>query len=260
MVMAGTDIMEIDAKGMHYKELNSLVRQRFQEGAGIISLKNVLGQRYIGDGISSDSLKITVEGVPGNDLAAFMNGPEITVFGNVQDAAGNTMNSGRIIVCGSAGDTLGYAMRGGEIYVKGDAGYRVGIHMKEYLDKRPVIVIGGKAGDFFGEYMAGGMMILLGLEEGNDGNYGTDHIPTIGKYCGTGMHGGVIYIRGGIEPYRAGKEVNIYEAGVFDMRQMLPYLQNFSHFFNININEITSQHFTKLTPQQTRPYGSLYAY
>ena len=55
-------------------------------------------------------------------------------------------------------------MRGGEIYVKGNVGWRSGIHMKSYLEKFPVIVIGGKAGDFLGEYMAGGIIILLGLD------------------------------------------------------------------------------------------------
>ena len=48
-------------------------------------------------------------------------------------------------------------------YLRDDVGYRAGIHMKEYGDKKPVLVIGGTAQDFFGEYMAGGIVILLGL-------------------------------------------------------------------------------------------------
>ena len=46
---------------------------------------------------------------------------------------------------------------------RGNAGYRVGIHMKAYEDHRPVIVIGGKAGDYLGEYQAGGVLIVLGI-------------------------------------------------------------------------------------------------
>lgn len=49
-------------------------------------------------------------------------------------------------------DATGYAMRGGKIFVRGNAGYRAGIHMKAYKDKTPVLVIGGKAGSFLGEY------------------------------------------------------------------------------------------------------------
>jgi len=161
----------IDTSNLDYKNLNYSIRNILSEiklsgshdsGKNIktIELNNVLGQRYIGDGIQS-KISILINGTPGNDLAAFMDGPEIEVFGNVQDGTGNTMNSGKVIVHGSAGDILGYSMRGGEIYIKQDVGYRSGIHMKSYLDKFPVIVIGGKAGHFLGEYMAGGIIIIV---------------------------------------------------------------------------------------------------
>jgi glutamate synthase domain-containing protein 3 len=156
----------IDAAGLHYRELNEKVKHAVSgcntgEYSPIV-INNVLGQRYIGDGIKGEAL-ITINGTPGNDMAAFMDGPQIEVFGNGQDGIGNTMNSGRIIIHGDCGDILGYSMRGGEIFVKGNVGWRSGIHMKSYLEKFPVIVIGGKAGDFLGEYMAGGIIILLGL-------------------------------------------------------------------------------------------------
>ena len=40
-------------------------------------------------------------------------------------------------------------MRGGKIFIEGDVGYRCGIHMKAYLNHRPAIVIGGRAGSFW---------------------------------------------------------------------------------------------------------------
>jgi glutamate synthase domain-containing protein 3 len=157
----------INAEKMHYRELNAKVKLAISENKNgkcpNIILNNVLGHRYIGDGIKGKAL-ITVNGTPGNDMAAFMDGPQIEVFGNGQDGIGNTMNSGNIIIHGDCGDILGYSMRGGEIFVKGNVGWRSGIHMKSYLEKFPVIVIGGKAGDFLGEYMAGGIIILLGLD------------------------------------------------------------------------------------------------
>lgn len=73
------------------------------------------------------------------------------------------------MIHGSAGDAAGYAMRGGKIYVRDHAGYRAGIHMKEYKKKVPIMIIGGCAGSFLGEYQAGGILIVLGLQE--------DHIP-----------------------------------------------------------------------------------
>ena len=54
-------------------------------------------------------------------------------------------------------------MRSGKIFVKGNAGYRVGIHMKEYHEFYPKIIIGGKVGDFLGEYQAGGIIVVLGI-------------------------------------------------------------------------------------------------
>ena len=104
---------------------------------------------------------------------------------------GDTMNDGAIIIHGNSGDTTGYAMRSGEIYVQGNAGYRVGIHMKSYQDMFPTIVIGGKVGDFLGEYQAGGIIIVLGI--------GVEGCP-VGHFCGTGMHGGEMFIRSDVMP------------------------------------------------------------
>ena len=139
---ANTKEIEIDASGLHYRDLNKKIKSIIAEKTGQVNsiiLKNVLGQRYIGDGVRGNTT-IRIHGTPGNDLAAFMDGPTIEVFGNGQDGIGNTMNSGKIIVHGDCGDITGYSMRGGEIYIKGDVGWRSGIHMKSYLEKFPVIV------------------------------------------------------------------------------------------------------------------------
>jgi glutamate synthase domain-containing protein 3 len=108
-------------------------------------------------------MDIEIFGTPGNDLGAFLYGHQIRVHGNAQDGVGNTMDAGEIVVEGRAGDVLGFSMRGGKIFVRDSVGYRTALHMKEYEDKRPVLVIGGTSQDFLGEYMAGGIVILLGL-------------------------------------------------------------------------------------------------
>ena len=86
------------------------------------------------------------------------------------------------ITDGSIGDAAGYAMRGGRIYVRGDAGYRAGIHMKAYQNKIPLLIIGGCAGSFLGEYQAGGIIVVLGLERKGR--------RIVGNFPCTGMHGG----------------------------------------------------------------------
>ena len=134
-----------------------------------------LGQRYIGAGQSEGT--IILNEVPGNALGAYLDGANIIVNCSAQDATGDTMNAGEITIHGSTGDAAGYAMRGGAIYVQGDAGYRAGIHMKEYKEKVPVLVIGGRTGSFLGEYQAGGIIVVLGI--------GSEDRQPVGNFCGT---------------------------------------------------------------------------
>ena len=240
----------LDAKGVYYKKLNEDLRTHLDNGVKDILVQNVNGQRYIGNGVTG-SQRLILEGTPGNDMAAFMDGLEIVVKGNGQDGTGNTMNAGRIVIHGHTGDTTGYAMRGGEIFVRDYVGYRVGIHMKEYKDKVPAIVIGGTAGDFLGEYMAGGILIVLGLglREGDE---------IVGDYCGTGMHGGVMYIRGRIPDHNLGKEVKIVEMTPEDKALVRRYAERYVAYFGGNIKEVLSKPFNKLIPYNKRPYGNLY--
>lgn len=244
--------MRIDAKGLHYKELNDLIRRAVNSGKKEIILNNVNGQRYIGTSVSK-KIRIIINGVPGNDLAAFMDGPDIIVNANVQDAAANTMNAGRIIVHGGAGDLAGHSMRGGTLYIKGNAGYRVGIHMKSFKDLYPVVIIGGAAGDFLGEYMAGGLIVVLGLNR-RKGE------PIVGEYCGTGMHEGVMYIRGNVEGYQLGKEVGISDLEGEDKRLLRKYLKDYCSCFSFGLEKVMRGTFKKVTPRSRRPYGRLYAY
>jgi len=242
----------IDAQGIYYRDLNRLIRETISNGEREINLKNVKGQYYICDGIKGKDIKVTIDGIPGNDLAAFMDGPTVILKSNGQDNIANTMTSGKIIVNGIAGDVCGYAMRGGKLFVKGDVGYRVGIHMKGYKNLNPVIIIGGKAGDFLGEYMAGGILILLGLNA-------KDTETIYGDYLGTGMHGGVIYIRGNVDLSRCGKEVGIKKLNKNDKKILRSLIKEFSEDFSINYNKIMSKEFVKLYPKTNRPYGALYA-
>ena len=247
------DTATIDSQSIYYKHLNEAVRRCFAEGLTKVVLRNINGQRYLGTGIKGAEKRIEVHGTAGQDMAMFMDGPTLEVFGNAQDGVGNTMNSGRVIVHGDAGDVLGYGMRGGTVFIKGDVGYRVGIHMKAYEGLVPVMVCGGKSRDFFGEYMAGGMLVLLGMDTRIEG-------PLVGGYVGTGMHGGVIYLRGEVEPWQCGKEVGIFTADEEDMKTLRPVLEDYCEAFGMNIDEVLSVPFTKLVPISHRPYGKLYTY
>jgi glutamate synthase domain-containing protein 3 len=252
-VVIDGDTATIDAKSVYYKNLNEAIRGAFADGIKTVKLANVNGQRYLGTGIRGKDLRIEVNGTAGQDLAMFMDGPTVEVFGNAQDGVGNTMNAGTVIVHGDAGDVLGYGMRGGKVFIQGDVGYRVGIHMKAYEGLVPVMVCGGKSRDFFGEYMAGGMLVLLGMNSQFEG-------PLVGGYLGTGMHGGTIFLRGEVEPWQTGKEVGIFTADEDDMKTLRPVIEEYCAAFGMDAEEVFSVPFTKLVPVSHRPYGKLYTY
>lgn len=239
----------IDVEGLHYRKANEMLKTALKKDSEVV-MTNVNGQRYIGAGVSGDQ-KIVIQGTPGNNLAAFMDGLDIVVKGNGQDGVCNTMNSGTVVIEGSTGDITGYAMRGGELFIKGDTGYRTGIHMKEYKEIVPVIIVGGKAGDFTGEYMAGGIIMVLGLnlEPGED---------IVGPYCGTGMHGGAIYVRGDVAQERLGTEVRCVPLETKDKQLITDYVERYCGYFGGDPKIIMCLGFNKFVPCGTRPYGNLY--
>jgi glutamate synthase domain-containing protein 3 len=245
-------VVKIDATGIYYRDLNARLRGVVSNSTKRIELHNVYGQRYIGTNLDKP-VEIEIFGTPGNDLGAFMDGPRIIVHGNAQDGCGNTMNDGEIIIHGHAGDIIGLSARGGKILVREDVGYRAGIHMKEYQDKKPVLVIGGTAQDFLGEYMAGGILILLGLNLA-EGEYHK------ARFIGTGMHAGIIYLRGSIEDYQLGKEVGIAELEEKDYQILRQMVGEFATHFGYETEKILNYKYIKLFPRWLRPYGRLYAY
>lgn len=208
-----------------------------------------MGERYIGCGAREG--EIIIDGVPGNDLGAYLDGANITVYGNTQDATGNTMNNGVMTIYGNTGDALGYSMRGGEIYVRGNAGYRAGIHMKASIGKVPTLVIGGHTGSFLGEYQAGGNIIVLGLD--------TDGIP-VGDFCGTGQHGGRIFLRTDKLPDDLPVQVISRVATEEDMNSIMPFIDNFCEKFEVDKAEVLKKSFYVLIPNSKNPYKQLYCY
>ena len=244
--------VKLDASGILYRELNARLRDAVSNGIERIELQNVYGQRYIGTNLDKP-VQIEILGTPANDLGAFMDGPRIIVHGNAQDGCGNTMNNGEIIIHGHAGDITGLSARGGKIFVRDDVGYRAGIHMKEYHDKKPVMVIGGTAQDFLGEYMAGGILVLLGLSLSGKENHRAN-------YIGTGMHGGVIYLRGNVESHQLGKEVGVSELEEEDWQILKKLVGEFAAYFGHDAEKILKHKFSKLFPLWLRPYGRLYAF
>lgn len=180
----------VDARSLSHRELNTELLSRLVNGTTEVHAINVNGQRYMGVNLPKGS-KLFIYGTPGNCLANFNKGSHITVYGNAEDDVADAMYGGRITIHGHARDVMGQALQGGEIYVRGNVGNRCAIQMREYHDSKPFIIIGGRVDDYFGEYMAGGMALVLGL--GTVGKPYDDQL--VGDFVATGMVGGRIYVR-----------------------------------------------------------------
>jgi glutamate synthase domain-containing protein 3 len=163
---------------------------------------------------------------------------------------GNTMNSGKIIVHGNAWDVTGFSARGGAMFIKGSSGYRVGIHMKEYGERRPTLVIGGTAKDYLGEYMAGGTVLVLGL--------GSERAPSpVGINIGAGIHGGRIFVRGYVSSQQLGAGAIIADMTEEDVLEVDSLISEFCRHFKIDIERDWNA-FTKIVPASSRPFSGKY--
>ena len=143
-------------------------------------------------------------------------------------------------------------MRGGKIYIKGDCGYRAGIHMKAYQQHFPVMVVGGKAGSFLGEYLAGGLILVLGI--GQNGAY------PVNNFCGTGMHGGKIVLRCDKAPTDLPRQVLVSEVSADDMTEFAPYIKEYAQLFDADAENLLSQKYFVLTPNPEAGYKQLYTF
>ncbi len=113
------------------------------------------------------------------------------------------------------------------------------------------MVVGGTAEDFLGEYMAGGVLLVLGLTLKD----GEQHKA---RFVGTGMHAGIIYVRGEIS--HLGKEVKLMDVNKRDLKLIGNLVKEYCSYFNADQGAIMKGKFVKLVPYSHRPYGRLYAY
>ena len=122
--------------------------------------------------------------------------------------------------------------------------------MKAYKEKIPVMVIGGTAGSFLGEYQAGGVIIVLGLEAKDK--------KIVGFFPCTGMHGGKMFLRGNCENIKFPAQVTARPATREDLDEICNYLSEYCSDFECDIDDILSDSFTVITPDSRNPYKQMY--
>ncbi len=114
----------------------------------------------------------------------------IEIMGPVSDDVGWLNAGAEIVVHGNAGNGLANAMAQGKVYVAGNIGSR-GMTMTKSNPRfaPPEVWVLGSVGDYFGEFMAGGVTVVCGVDGQNSEN-------VLGYRPLVGMVGGKVFFRG----------------------------------------------------------------
>jgi NADPH-dependent glutamate synthase beta subunit-like oxidoreductase/glutamate synthase domain-containing protein 3/NAD-dependent dihydropyrimidine dehydrogenase PreA subunit len=185
------------------------------------------GQHGIGGRLwkaESEPIRIRIEGQPGQRLGSLgFSGTTIEVVGPASDDVGWLNAGAEIIVHGNAGNGIANAMAQGKVYVAGNIGAR-GMTMTKHNPRfaPPELWVLGSVGDYFGEFMAGGISVVCGYDPQNPEN-------VLGYRPFVGMVSGKVFFRGPHKGYSVTdtKQIAIED----DDWQWL--INNLSKFLNI---------------------------
>lgn len=173
--------------------LEELIQQAVAEGHRYLEVE-AYGQHGIGGRLSragAEPVHITIKGSPGQRVGS-MGFPNtyIEIMGPVSDDVGWLNAGAEIIVHGHATNGAANAMAQGKIYVAGNVGARA-MTMTKHNPRfdPPQLWILGSAGDYFAEFMAGGIAVVCGYEA-------QDRVNVLGYRPCVGMVGGQIFFRG----------------------------------------------------------------
>ncbi len=182
-----------DSKRVDSRILEERIQEAIEKGHRILEIE-AHGQHGIGGRLwkaKSEKVKVYITGAPGQRVGC-MGFPNtiIEVFGNVSDDVGWLNAGAEIIVHGHAGNGAGHAMAQGKILVAGNIGAR-GMNMTKHNPRfdPPELWVLGSVGDYFAEFMAGGIAVVCGYNPQNPNNI-LGHRPCVG------MVGGKIFFRG----------------------------------------------------------------
>jgi glutamate synthase domain-containing protein 3 len=123
--------------------------------------------------------------------------------------------------------------------------------MKEYQAKRPILVVGGSARAFLGEYMAGGLVIVLGVD---------GVTPVSERGVGSGIHGGEIIVRGRIDPTCLGGGAEQKKVTNDQKKAIRPILEDFARAFTIDPEPILAADYSRIIPASGRPFANMYTW
>jgi NADPH-dependent glutamate synthase beta subunit-like oxidoreductase/glutamate synthase domain-containing protein 3/Pyruvate/2-oxoacid:ferredoxin oxidoreductase delta subunit len=184
---------KVDGERLASRVLEEQIQKAVEAGRRQLTIQ-AFGQHGIGGRLwktNGEPVHITVEGHAGQRLGSLgYPGTFIDVLGPTSDDVG-WLNAGAVItVHGNASNGAANGMAQGKVYVAGNIGSR-GMTMTKFNPRfePPELWVLGGAGDYFAEFMAGGVAVICGHTPQNPENV-LGHRPMVG------MVGGKVYFRG----------------------------------------------------------------
>ena len=184
---------KVDGRRIESRLLEEQIQDAVAQGHRHLTIE-AYGQHGIGGRLwraGDDPIRVCIEGPAGQRVGSmgFPN-THIDVMGPVSDDVGWLNAGATIVVHGNASNGVANAMAQGKIYIAGNIGAR-GMTMTKRNPRfdQPELWVLGSVGDYFGEFMAGGVAVICGHESQNPDNI-------LGYRPLVGMVGGKVYFRG----------------------------------------------------------------
>ncbi len=188
-VISGT----LSGERVESRVLEEQIQEAVARGKRSIEVR-AFGQHGIGGRLwrnANQPVLVKISGHPGQRVGCMgFPGTFIEVLGPASDDVGWLNAGAEIVIHGNAGNGCANAMAQGKIFIAGNIGAR-GMTMTKHNPRfaPPELWVLGSTGDYFGEFMAGGIAVVCGHEPQNPEN-------VLGYRPFVGMVGGKVFFRG----------------------------------------------------------------
>ncbi|NQT70302.1 MAG: FAD-dependent oxidoreductase [Desulfobacteraceae bacterium] len=180
-------------KRVDSRVLEEITQEAVASGHRYLEIE-AFGQHGIGGRLwktGHENVYVKITGYPGQRVGSFgFPNTCIEVMGPASDDVGWLNAGARIVVHGNAANGVANGMAQGKIYVAGNLGARA-MTMTKHNPRfdPPELWVLGSVGDYFGEFMAGGITVVCGFEAQTPANI-------LGYRPLVGMVGGKVFFRG----------------------------------------------------------------
>ncbi|MFP4070893.1 MAG: FAD-dependent oxidoreductase [Desulfovibrionales bacterium] len=195
--MGKENVVRISGRENGHRIESRILEERIQDavkhGARTLEIE-AFGQHGLGGRLwvsREEPVFLRILGAPGQRVGSLgVHGTTIEIEGPASDDTGWLNAGAEIIVHGNAGNGICNAMAQGKVLVDGKIGAR-GMTMTKYNPRfsQPELWVLDSVGDYFAEFMAGGIAVICGVNPQDPDN-------VLGYRPCVGMVGGTIFFRG----------------------------------------------------------------